>query len=127
MTALGAPKVIAFASTRLWWYDDYLLPKGAESTALTTMKKRYEFFQPYLVAGQPPWEALVGRPGRTRVWYEAFSRTQREAPRSEADKRVTLPRSKLKIMKVTAKDVSGLDAETSKVAGPLLQVEIVTP
>jgi hypothetical protein len=127
MAALDAPKLSAFASTRLWWYDDYLLPKGSEPAALATLKKKYEFFQPYLVAGQLPWQALLGRAGLSRVWYEAFSRTQREPPRTEADKRVTLPRSKLEIRSASANDVTGLDSETARVAGPLLQIEIIRP
>lgn len=91
------------------------------------LKKRYEFYKPYLVANQPTWEKLTRSSGRTRVWYEGFSRTERTRPITDADKRVTLPRSALELKRVSLKNVKSLAADTARLAGPLLQVEIVAP
>lgn len=127
MEAVAAPKVTAFASSRLWWNDDYLIPKDADAALLADLKKRYEFYKPYLVVNQPTWETLTRSRGRTRVWYEAFSRTERTRPITEADKRTTKPRSALELKRVLLKNVKSLAADTGRVAGPLLQVEIVAP
>ena len=68
MEAVGAPSLHAFASSRLWWSDEYVIPKGADNRSLADLKRRYDFLADYLVGNQPTWEELVRR-GRARVWY----------------------------------------------------------
>jgi hypothetical protein len=127
MEALSAPKLKAFATSHLWWFDDYVLPKGTDPNALADLQRRYESSREYVVAGQPRWADMVKRGGRIRVWYEGFSRTLRERPRSDSEKRMVVPRSKLETIRTGKKDTGALSAQSGRPAGPMLQIEISGP
>jgi len=124
MDAVSAPKVDGFAASRLWWYDDYLIPAVVDDKTLGPLKKRYLFNAPYLVAGQPSFETVAKTRGRVRVWYEGFSRTSRERPTSESDTRMVQPRSALLVRRVSRGNAASLADETERLGGPMVQVEI---
>jgi hypothetical protein len=126
MEAVGTPLLQAFATSRLWWSDEYVIPKGADAKALADLKKRYDFLKEYQVANQLGWEDLVKR-GRGRVWYEGFSRTLRDRPRSDAEKRAVVPRSRLEVVRVAARDIGTLAARTGAPGGPMIMVEVRRP
>jgi len=123
MDAVRAPLLQAFATSRLWWWDEYVIPRGTHDKALADLKRRYDFLKEYLVANQPSWDELVRR-GGARLWYEGFSRTLRDRPRNDDEKRAVVPRSKLEIVRVTANDVGTLGSRTGRPGGPMILVEI---
>jgi len=127
MVALSAPRLRAFAVTRLWWHDDYLFPKGVDPKTLEPVKRRYEFYKIYLVEGQPTFDAMVKRGGKVRVWYEGFSRVRRERPQTETEKRDVQPRSALVRIRTASKDTASLKSSTSRPGGPLVEVELFSP
>jgi hypothetical protein len=126
MDALGAPLLQAFSASRLWWSDEYVIPKGVDDKSLVDVRRRYDFLKEYQVAGQLSWDDLVRR-GRSRVWYEGFSRTLRDRPRNDAEKRAVVPRSRLETIRMTAQEVQTLAARTGRPGGPMFIVEIHRP
>jgi hypothetical protein len=126
MESIGVPLLQAFTTARLWWSDDYLIPKGSDSKALAEAKKRYDFVKEYQVANQLSWDDLVTK-GRGRIWCEGFSRTLRRRPTNDGEKRAIAPRSRLEIVRVAAKDIRALAARTGRPGGPMMMVEIRRP
>lgn len=117
MEALSAPTLKAFAASHLWWFDDYLLPKGTDPNAVAHLERRYESSREYLVAGQPSWADMVKRGGRIRVWYEGFSRTLRQRPRNDSEKRMIVPRSKLETVRTSKRNADTLSPQSGRPAG----------